>query len=585
MPVTIHQDVTEQDQASSLRVELKEWERAFSVANGGRKPGRDDIKLNPAISEKYKIYSRIRSQSSKSSHIRTEENGEQNESLQNRHRKRKRLSNTEGKEGERSYSTPRKAPKQILATPSKGSSSLPTSHPSQLDPYDSPSTLRRLFSPSNHQGPHSSSPLPLRAAIGPTPQRNGKALGLFDLLSSSGGSSRGGAIAATPCSKRKTYNQEDNVFQTPTRQRGQFNVVDLNEDNDDDERYARVKTPASSAKKFYLANFFATPPAYRYTNPANEHDDGNLPNISHNTKGNGQSPRSTGVGSDTPSFLRRRGLFSSINSRQNARAGKLHDLSPVAVRMPQKLVGKGLSAIVKGLRDIQEERLDDDLDVLRELEAEQAGQHDNVIVSDSQFKNGDGDGDNENKGGYGDGDAPDNPKAETRQWKKMGQKRNTRRVILRPVRAKLQAAPEVPAAAIDGESDNELAAVLETQRNIPPPELGDKGADSDPDFNSATDLDSDSNYEENAELASPSRTRKSKPLPNHSMAKGKQATTEATAITAAANTAPGTAAAKSKKPIKPEAHANYRALKIRGKGSGPKRSFGGRFPGRFGGRR
>lgn len=36
-------------QSSTLRLELKVWEREFTAANGGRKAGRDDIKQHPAI--------------------------------------------------------------------------------------------------------------------------------------------------------------------------------------------------------------------------------------------------------------------------------------------------------------------------------------------------------------------------------------------------------------------------------------------------------------------------------------------------------------------------------------------------------
>lgn len=36
-------------QSTALRAELKEWERAFAAANGGKKAGRDDIKQNPEI--------------------------------------------------------------------------------------------------------------------------------------------------------------------------------------------------------------------------------------------------------------------------------------------------------------------------------------------------------------------------------------------------------------------------------------------------------------------------------------------------------------------------------------------------------
>lgn len=35
--------------ATDLRAELKEWERAFAAANGGKKAGRQDIKGDPDI--------------------------------------------------------------------------------------------------------------------------------------------------------------------------------------------------------------------------------------------------------------------------------------------------------------------------------------------------------------------------------------------------------------------------------------------------------------------------------------------------------------------------------------------------------
>ena len=39
----------QEDQLLKLRKELKEWERAFSVAHEGRKAGREDIKQHPDI--------------------------------------------------------------------------------------------------------------------------------------------------------------------------------------------------------------------------------------------------------------------------------------------------------------------------------------------------------------------------------------------------------------------------------------------------------------------------------------------------------------------------------------------------------
>lgn len=408
-------------------------------------------------------------------------------------------------------------------------------------------------------------------------------------------------------------------MQTPSRRKGnRLNAENQDEDEEEDgdgNIFARARTPASSAKKFYLANFFATPPAYRYSAAidnkvdTNDNENGNIEDERSRPCGSKNAP-----GSDTPSFLRRRNLFSSsstTNPRQHAHGagGKLHDLSPVAVRMPQKLVGRGLSAIVQGLRDIQEERLDEDLDVLREMEAER---DDNAVVDDSQVPHhGDGDG---------NGLATNKSPAKTRHWKKKGQKRTTRRVTMKPVRTKAKPTPEWPVAVMDeagdeaghgnGGSEDELAAILETQPQPPldpgadkenekepggvssPNKGKNKDADKGSELNYASDLDSDSNYEEDtAEPASPSRARARAHAHAHVLttttttnttnaAKRKQAAATKDKTTRAA----AAAADKQKRKTKPDAHANYRALKIRGKGSHAR--GGGRFGGgRFGRRR
>ncbi|OAX78533.1 hypothetical protein ACJ72_07160 [Emergomyces africanus] len=666
----------EEQSSSTLRAELKEWERSFSIANGGRKPGRDDIKNNPAISAKYKAYSRLRAQSSQADRSPAAPPTQ----AKTQRAKRKRASDGDTQEehvtGPQFCSTPRKKPssaskQHIPATPSRGdlvsattTTSSPSSsntntrtntrtrtqpHPSQLDPYDSPSTLRKLFSPSyhNHLEPHyssssSSSPLPLRAVIGPTPQRDGKALGLFDLLSVSGGSSRRDSAAATPSSRRpKGFDRHgdyrNSTMRTPSgrkRDRGRFNAdgaggdggggVDGDDDDGNEEYenfFSRARTPASSAKKFYLANFFATPPAYRYSTVI----DGKVDSLDKE-KGNIDNERgpepNNAPGSCTPSFLRRRNLFSSSSLPANPRqhhGGILqpHDLSPVAVRMPQKLVGRGLSSIVQGLRDIQEERLDEELDVLREMEAER----DNVVVV----------------GGADDADgrATSISPSKTRQWKKKGQKRTTRRVIMKPVRTKPNPNPTTPEWPVTvaeedeaggGEGEDELAAILETQPQ-PPLLLLEPGAnkenESSPDkgstkekpaannsseLNYATDSDLDPGPDDNNYAASPSRptgrrkeenitltptataTTTTNPNSNANVnananpAKRKQATATKMATKKKPASSMDTVAEKQKRKPKQDAHANYRALKIRGKGSHAR--GGGRFAGaRFGRRR
>lgn len=45
MPVAVASTVT----SATLRAELKDWERAFAAANGGRKAERNDIKKDSTI--------------------------------------------------------------------------------------------------------------------------------------------------------------------------------------------------------------------------------------------------------------------------------------------------------------------------------------------------------------------------------------------------------------------------------------------------------------------------------------------------------------------------------------------------------
>jgi hypothetical protein len=49
MPATTVLSTAEAAQLNTLRVELKQWEKSFSDANGGKKAGRHDIKQDPDI--------------------------------------------------------------------------------------------------------------------------------------------------------------------------------------------------------------------------------------------------------------------------------------------------------------------------------------------------------------------------------------------------------------------------------------------------------------------------------------------------------------------------------------------------------
>ena len=148
--------------------------------------------------------------------------------------------------------------------------------------------------------------------------------------------------------------------------------------------------------------------------------------------------------------------------------------SPVAVRLPPKPIGRGLSTLVKNLRGLEDELLDEDLDVLREMEAEEAGvpsltqaqiqppKRPKLLVQDSQLEMPLGaDGEKESsedeelaKEDLGRGGKP------LKVWKKKGQKRSTRRVIMKPTTAKWQ--PE-KAWGLGQDELDDVVGVKETQ--------------------------------------------------------------------------------------------------------------------------
>lgn len=326
--------------------------------------------------------------------------------------------------------TPRKSAKDLFATPSRPrTTEAPANHPSELDPYDSPTALRRLFSPSVHrkdQQPQT----PLKAAVGPTPQRDGKALGLFDLLSESGGST------ATPSAKRVASVQE-NAVQTPSRRKGMETIAEENEEEQEEDTPRGGRTPMSG-KKLYLENLFATPTTLKYAAMVEDEDDRRVPfpNLKAASDDKGSAKKGVMAGSDTPSFLRR----SNGGRSYNALGPAAGELSPIAARKTRPFVGKGLSSLVQGLRDMEEERLEDDLDVLRELEADQAAMQEKE----------------EEEAAAGQSQAKFRGK---RPFKKKGQKRTTRRVHMKPVVApksqKKEPTPEPDDDDDDDDDDNE----------------------------------------------------------------------------------------------------------------------------------
>jgi len=119
------------DRKAKLRRELKEWEHAFEKAHA-RKPSATDVKTDPEINAKYKLYHKL---------FRAKSH-----------------------------------PNSINDIPTRISYVSPSKALKELTPQKKPASARaQLITPLKeiHQSGE-------RESIGPTPQQNGRMLGLFD---------------------------------------------------------------------------------------------------------------------------------------------------------------------------------------------------------------------------------------------------------------------------------------------------------------------------------------------------------------------------------------------------------------------
>ena len=238
-------------------------------------------------------------------------------------------------------------------------------------------------------------------------------------------------------------------------------------------KYHPSRTPQSVSKRLYLSQFLAanTPSRSRGSNPETP--------SSGLRRGAGAVSKL--ILGETPEFLKRdsKHAFSLMIKREGqsrpgtadggnlgedlAQKGGIQPLewSPVAVRLPRKSIGRTLSSLVQNLRDAQEQELDKDLEVLREIENESSTnanpKRPKLLIRDSQVQEpmplGPEDLGFESLGEEVQGHEISELKGENRKvWKKKGQKRTTRRVIMRPVLSKWQPEQEWQAPS-DGENE------------------------------------------------------------------------------------------------------------------------------------
>ncbi|KAL6707540.1 regulatory particle non-ATPase [Coniothyrium glycines] len=454
-----------EERCNFLRQDLKAWEKKFAAQNQGRKAGRDDIKANAEISQKYKEYNKLRIRLSSAAAPRTPS---------------KRTSAQQAKQHDTGC-TPNVVSKDLATTP------LKRKRPDGGSAENiNPDT--QTLSP---QGP---------TVIGPTPQRDGIVLGLFDMLP-----------FETPSKKRIVLGDALlNVPQTPSRQHEEAASVTSLESKARGER-----TPLSAGKRFLL-NQFVTPQKER-------------------VDGQG-TPSSTARGLATPAFLRRNNNLSAIDEAE--------ETTPRPAPWKRRGLGRSLSAMIQAMKKDEDDRLDEEADIMRELEMEEEGipiprkpAVPKVLVKDGQAPMPLG----PDRGAESDEDSEEGPDLgpdgkPRRAWKKKGLKRQTRRVIMRPNITK----PKTPATTtqVQDESEHEKTGVAELQGHA-------AGAVSD----YGSDVD-DSEYASDA-----SHSTKKCRSQGKSVEDTKKGTSKEGVVKTAARR------------IKATANANYRRLKIKGQGA------------------
>jgi hypothetical protein len=228
------------------------------------------------------------------------------------------------------------------------------------------------------------------AFIGPTPQRDGIVLGLFDSITE-----------GTPSKRRIIFGEiEPNIFQTPTKDR------DAASEASSASRIRGERTPLSVTKR-NLFNQFVTPKKRKV--------------------GEDGTPTSTLKGLATPAFLRRDNVLDKIEETEEA--------TPRPAPWKKRGMVRSLSAMIQNMRKEEDDRLDEEADIMRELEMEEEGMRappkprvSQVQVMDSQAemplgpdRGSESEEEDEEEEQLGPDGKP------RRVWKKKGLKRQTRR--------------------------------------------------------------------------------------------------------------------------------------------------------------
>ncbi|KAF3920728.1 hypothetical protein AA313_de0206507 [Arthrobotrys entomopaga] len=366
--VTVRIDI---DRLRHLKHKIKAWEKDFAAKNGGRPPARQDISSVPKMAARYSEYQKLKKD------LRSEDSQPLSQPDQ------KLISNT-----------PRKlSSSNDTSTPIKSFSNpplfTPTSRPKITGQLDSPtaSAVRRLK-------------WMTKGYVSPTPQKNGRVLGLFDKLPGS-----------TPTPPKRTRDAEDKALLarlSDSAKKHKPSHRPILEDSDDEDEYTPLDPTTPSRKRRYE---FQTPLSKKTRSKADDLDPLATPAIFRQHSYSLELKESgSPITPDIKRFLPSRGMI-----------GKM----------------KPLSTLVKELREMQDKEEDPGAEVLRELEQSE--------LNPQQINIGDGESPVEsisektdNLPPLSEGDAKElvvEKVSRPSVYKKKGQKRQTRRVKIRPVRS------------------------------------------------------------------------------------------------------------------------------------------------------
>ena len=419
--------------------------------------------------------------------------------------------------------TPSKRPKRAIETPSHHHF-----HDEHLE--ETPTISRKLFSPT------------AVTSLGPTPQRDGRVLGLFDLLQEEGEEGEQGGPVDSPSKKHQTSRHStgearSKVHATPSKRPSSMTDMAITP------RMGR--TPMSASKRQYL-NTFISPLKSRDTNT-----------LGPNTPSSRQLHLD-----ETPQFLKRYsgGLPGMVDENGE------FDVPAPPLRLPRKPLGRGLSEIVASLRKVEEEQADEDLEALREMEAEEAAVAGGAPVTRQPLSRPAADEevlvpDTQNQrlplGGFDDEGMYDSPVEEgqgadgnpMRVFKKKGQKRTTRKVNMKPVWIKRPAETATQKGDADGEDDDDDDEVVQKTQ------LGGDG-DEPP-----ANVSSDSEFDDGKTAAAKKpKTAKKKESKSKAGKEPKEGTVK-----------------KAARKVNELAHANFQRLKLRQNGAKGGPGYNSRF--------